>query len=93
MACIVPGPPVAEESASGGKKQAKFTQGQSHNQPELGRNFWKYLPVWLEEGKIKSTGWDVLEGKGLEGNKDKINQVLDTYRDGGVPPKQVHVHL
>ena len=93
LACIVPGPPVAEESASSGKKQAKFTQGQSHNQPELGRNFWKYLPRWMEAGRIKSTGWDVLEGRGLEVNREKINQVLDTYRDGGVPPRQVHVHL
>ncbi len=47
----------------------------------------------MEAGKIRSTGWDVLEGKGLEVNREKINQVLDTYRDGGVPPKQVHVHL
>lgn len=47
----------------------------------------------MEAGRIRSTGWDVLEGRGLEVNREKINQVLDTYRDGGVPPRQVHVHL
>ena len=91
LACIVPG--KAETPEKIGKKEKgfeeKFVQGQSHNQPELGAKFWKALPGWMEEGKVKATGWDVLEGL----DAGKVNEVLDTYRDGRVPPRQVHVHL
>lgn len=90
LVCIVPGQAAADKV---GKKaagyQEKFTQGQSHNQPELGAKFWKWLPVWMTEGKVKATAWDVLEGL----DADKVNNVLNAYRDGKPPSKQVHVHL
>lgn len=90
LVCLVPGK-VDEEKI--GKKQMgfedKFSQGISHNQPELAKKFWKWLPVWMREGKVKSTGWTVLEGLDAE----KVNVVLDEYRDGNWPSKQVHVHL
>ena len=90
LACIVP--KMVDVGDVGNKKAGyddKFVQGQSHNQPVLGTKFWKWLPVWMKEGKIRATGWDVLEGLDAE----KINLVLDAYRDGNIPPKQVHVHL
>ncbi|KAL6720623.1 hypothetical protein ACLMJK_002548 [Lecanora helva] len=90
LACIVP--KMAPMGEVGEKKAGfddKFTQGQSHNQPELGKKFWQCLPGWMEKGKIKSTGWDVLQGL----DADKVNEVLDRYRDGKEVKKQVHVHL
>lgn len=90
LSCLVP--KMAELGEIGEKKggyKDKFIQGQSHNDPELGKKFWTHLPRWMEAGKIKSTGWDVIHGL----DPDAINAVLDGYRDGKVPPKQVHVHL
>ncbi|KAI9776216.1 MAG: hypothetical protein M1839_000537 [Geoglossum umbratile] len=90
LACIVPG--KADETKIGEKKagyEDKFIQGQSHNQPALGAAFWKNLPRWMEQGKIRATGWDVIEGL----DREKVDKVLDDYRDGRQPPKQVHVHL
>jgi len=90
LACIVPGKAEAEKvGAKAAGYDDKFVQGQSHNQPELGAAFWKYLPGWMSEGKIKATAWDVLEGLDCE----TVNAVLDDYRDGRQPPKQVHVQL
>ncbi len=90
LVCMVPGK-VDEEKV--GKKQMgfedKFSQGISHKQPELAKKFWKWLPVWMKEGKVKSTGWTVLEGLDAE----KVDAVLDQYRDGNWPQKQVHVHF
>lgn len=92
LACIVPGT-VADEGEMAAKKRAgfedRFVQGQSHNQPELARKFWHRLPAWMAEGKIRSTGWTVLEGL----DPDKVNAILDSYRDNRWPEKQVHVHL
>jgi NADPH2:quinone reductase len=89
LSCIVP---AMTKPGEIGEKEAgfdeKFIQGQSHNNPELAKKLWQYLPKWMENGKIKATGWDVIHGLDVE----KINGVLDLYRDGGVPPKQVHVH-
>ncbi|KAL9585333.1 MAG: hypothetical protein Q9212_001592 [Teloschistes hypoglaucus] len=91
LACIVPGKANSPDKI--GKKAAgyeeKFVQGQSHNQPELGRKFWNALPGWMESKRMRATAWEVLEGL----DAGKVNAVLDTYRDGGVPPKQVHVHV
>ncbi|ERF73023.1 hypothetical protein EPUS_07117 [Endocarpon pusillum Z07020] len=91
LACIVPGK-VDEASLAGAKKAGfddKFIQGQSSNQPQLGRKFWDWLPVWMREGRVRSTGWTVLEGL----DPVKVNAVLDAYRDNRWPEKQVHVHL
>ena len=43
-----------------------------------------------DQGKIKATAWDVLEG-GLD--SAKVDAVLGSYRDGEWPKGQVHVHL
>ena len=90
LACIVPKmAPVGEVGEKKAGYEDKFTQGQSHNQPELGEKFWRCLPQWMAEGRIRSTGWEVSEGLDAE----KVNGVLDRYRDGKEVPKQVHVHL
>lgn len=90
LACIVPGMENKldfEEKAAG--YEEKFIQGQSHNQPELGKSFWEALPGWMEEGKIKATGWSVIDGLRAE----KVNEALDVYVAGKVPEKQFHVHV
>ena len=90
LACIVPKmAPVGEIGEKRAGYEDKFSQGQSHNQPELGKRFWQCLPEWMAEGRIRSTGWEVLEGL----DAGKVNEVLDRYRDGKEVPKQVHVHL
>lgn len=43
----------------------------------------------MEEGKIRATPWEIIDGLDVE----KINSVLDLYSSGGVPEKQVHVHI
>lgn len=93
LACIVPGKPENGDDAVGVKAAGyrdRFTQGKAHAQPELCRRFWTALPEWMAEGKIRATAWDVLEG-GLDSGK--VNKVLDSYRNGDWPEKQVHVHL
>ena len=90
VACLIPG--KADESKIGEKKAGYadiFVSGKSHGQPELATVFWNNLSGWMHEGKIKATGWEVL--KGLDA--DKVNKVLDDYRDNNWPPKQVHVHV
>ena len=90
LACIVPG--KADDSQIGTKHAGyddKFTQGQSHNQPQLGAQFWKAIPGWMESGRVKSTGWSVIRGL----DREKVNEVLDAYRDDRWPEKQVHVHV
>ena len=90
LACIVPKmAPLREVGEKKAGYEDKFTQGQSHNQPELGKKFWEHLPRWMEEGKIRSTGWDILKGL----NADGVNEVLDRYRDGKEVRKQMHVHF
>ncbi|MCJ1402735.1 hypothetical protein MMC11_005956 [Xylographa trunciseda] len=90
LACILPG---EVEAALFAHKTAgfeeRFTQGQIHNQPALAAEFAHWLPVWLEQGKIRAVPWEVLEGL----DPGKVNAVLDGYREGKAPPKQVHVHV
>ncbi|MCJ1467863.1 hypothetical protein MMC07_006488 [Pseudocyphellaria aurata] len=90
LACIVPGKPEGDVGLKAAGYRDLFTQGKAHAQPELCRQFWTALPVWMAEGKIKATAWTVLEG-GLDSGK--VDAVLDSYRDGNWPKKQVHVHL
>ncbi|MCJ1284004.1 hypothetical protein MMC26_003335 [Xylographa opegraphella] len=90
LACILPGQVDAELFAhkTAGYDE-KFTQGQIHNQPALAAVFATCLPMWLEQRKIRAVPWGVLDGL----DPAKVNAVLDGYRDGKPPPKQVHVHV
>lgn len=90
LACIVPGKPEGDVGVKSAGFKDLFVQGQAHAQPQLCRQFWTALPGWMAEGKIKATAWEVLDG-GLDSGK--VDAVLDLYRDGNPPKKQVHVHL
>lgn len=56
---------------------------------EVGKPFWEHLPQLLQERKIKPTKSVVVE-KGLDA--DKVNAVLDAYRDGRKVVK-THFHI
>ncbi|KEF60970.1 uncharacterized protein A1O9_02534 [Exophiala aquamarina CBS 119918] len=58
----------------------KNVYGSSHLYREFARQFWDMLPGYLVDGKIKPlTHFEVFE-EGLDA--DKVNEVLDGYRDG-----------
>jgi|TARA_R110002003_G_scaffold130_8_gene12216 NADPH2:quinone reductase len=52
--------------------------GVSHNHPEVTIPFWRNVGEWLVNGKIRPTQYVTV--KGLDA--DKVNEVLDEYRDG-----------
>ena len=56
--------------------------------PELMEQLWRALPVWLDEGRIKSLGYEVMPGL----DAARVNEVYDNYRDG-IEKIKVHVHL
>ena len=89
MARLRPNAPVDEARVAG--KTAGFDVrnvfGVSQMHPELTRPFWDLLPGYLNEGRIKPLEYTVVEG--LEANK--VNAVLDRYRDGERVTK-THVH-
>jgi hypothetical protein len=45
---------------------------------KLSNNFWKFLPIWIERNWLGVSEFMVVHGLDAE----KINQVLDSYRDG-----------
>lgn len=58
----------------------KNVYGSSHLHPEFATALWSRLPGYLEDGRIKPlTRFEVFES-GLDA--DKVNEVLDRYRDG-----------
>ena len=68
--------------------EIKNVFGSSQLRPELCKPFWKLVPQYLEEGKIIPLKHVVV--KGLDA--DKVNEVLDRYRDGK-PVTKTHFHL
>ena len=71
---------VSEEVVA--TKKANFDQifmkGFSDSNPAFGQRFWKQFPVWLKAGDIKPLNYAFIEGMDV----NKINEVLDSYRDG-----------
>ncbi len=57
---------------------------------EVGKPFWAHLPELLREGKLRPTKSVVAVDDGL--NADKVNAVLDAYRDGKRVVK-THFHI
>lgn len=54
--------------------------GSSHARPEISKAFWELVPGYLKDGQIKPTKkFEVVE-QGLDA--EKVNGVLDRYRDG-----------
>lgn len=70
--------------------ELKNVYGSSHLYQELAKAFWAHLPAYLEDGKIKPlTNFEVFD-PGLDA--DKVNHVLDRYRDGKTVIKP-HFHI
>ena len=57
---------------------------------EVGKPYWEHLPQYLREGKIKPTRSVVVIKDALDA--DKVNPVLDAYRDGKKIVK-THFHI
>ncbi|KAH8690175.1 chaperonin 10-like protein [Talaromyces proteolyticus] len=69
------------------KCQVQFVAGGNEFLRPLLKPFWKYLPLWVKEGKIVIPKYRVIEGFDLE----LIESALDDYRDGSpVLPAVVH---
>jgi NADPH:quinone reductase len=62
--------------------------GSSFEYPEVCKPFWERLPGYLRDGEIRPTTFSTIDGL----DPDKINKVLDGYRDGvKVVKPNVHV--
>ena len=73
----------SHDKAKIGEKKAGHevvqTFGDSNIHANFGRQFWKELPLWVEQRKIKPLNYRIVEG-GL--NVMGVNELLDDYRDG-----------
>ncbi|KAK5064982.1 hypothetical protein LTR84_000817 [Exophiala bonariae] len=70
--------------------EVRNVYGSSHMYRELAEAFWTRLPEYLADGRIKPlTSFEVFE-PGLDA--DKVNYVLDRYRDGETVVKP-HFHI
>jgi len=90
FARLLPNAPVDESQVKPKKKGYELINifGSSHAKPEWGLQFWQNLPRYLIEKKIQPTHYTVVKGL----NADKVNEVLDAYRDGKRVVKP-HVHV
>ncbi|KAK4032875.1 hypothetical protein C8A01DRAFT_20120 [Parachaetomium inaequale] len=90
LATLLPG--GVDETKVGNKAagyEVKFTQGSGHLHRELGQQFWKHLPSWLEAGKIRPLRYRTISGQ----NEKAVNEALDAYCDGAsVTKANVHPH-
>jgi NADPH:quinone reductase len=68
--------------------ELKSVFGSSHARPETCKPLWENLGQWLVDGKIKPTPYVVERGL----DADKVNAVLDKYRDGERVTK-THFHI
>jgi NADPH2:quinone reductase len=76
---------VAKEKGLNARVQ--FVLGNSGFMQPLTSTFWEHLPGWVKQGKLEVGPYKVIEGMNLV----KIEEGLDSYRDGGkVVPVIVH---
>ncbi|CZR68864.1 related to zinc-binding dehydrogenase [Phialocephala subalpina] len=66
--------------------ERRLVLGISPVHPEVTVGFWREVPAWLKDGKIKPSNYKVV--KGLDANA--INKALDSYRDGKVAKTNIH---
>ncbi|KIV84513.1 hypothetical protein PV11_00288 [Exophiala sideris] len=91
FARLLPSPLGEAESQIRPKKEGYVlgnTFGSSHVKPELCKAFWERVPEYLFEKKIVPTKYTVVKGLDV----DKVNEVLDAYRDGKRVVK-THFHV
>ena len=88
FARLRPSRPLDESKVLGKKAgfEIKDIFGSSHAFPDTCVPFWERLHGYLEDGKIKTLEYEVVKGLDV----DKVNDVLDRYRDG---KKVVHTHF
>jgi NADPH2:quinone reductase len=90
LATLLPTDGPAFEAERIGPKTASYgrrmTHGASILHPDLSIPFWKSLPGWIKEGKLRPLKFDVIEGLDV----DRVDQALDGYRDGQVVKVNVH---
>ncbi|KAJ9654785.1 hypothetical protein H2198_006224 [Neophaeococcomyces mojaviensis] len=87
------GAEALDESKVSAKKEGyelKNVFGSSQAKPDLAAPFWDRVPQYLKDGKLKPTKYEVVNLK--DWNADKVNDVLDRYRDGKRVTK-THFHL
>ncbi|KAF5584431.1 zinc-type alcohol dehydrogenase [Fusarium pseudocircinatum] len=70
--------------AAGYERRLVF--GVSPIHPELTMKFWKEVPRWYKEGKLRPSSFEVI--KGLDA--DAVNKALDKYRDGAGVKMNIH---
>ncbi|KAK4119825.1 GroES-like protein [Parathielavia appendiculata] len=92
LATLLPGDVHVDESKIGHKAagyEVRFTRGSAHLHRELGQQFWKHLPGWLEAGKIRPLRYRIISHL----DEKAVNEALDGYRDGGSITKvNIHPH-
>jgi NADPH:quinone reductase len=67
--------------------RVQFVLGNSGFMQPLTATYWEHLPEWVKQGKLEVGQYKVIEGLDLM----KIEEGLDSYRDGGkVVPVVVH---
>jgi NADPH:quinone reductase len=84
--------PIDTSQVSG--KEAGFevrgVLGTSTGRPQLSREFWRRLPMYLESGSLRPIQDGFAVTNGLVA--DEVNKILDTFKDAG-KKKHAHVHL
>ncbi|KAJ5121928.1 GroES-like protein [Penicillium atrosanguineum] len=90
LARLLPSGPIDETKLS--TKPAGFETlnvfGTSNGRPDTAIPLWETVTDWLEEGKIKPLGYQVINGFDL----DAVNKTLDGYSNGSLSGQwQVHV--
>jgi len=90
LARLLPTGPVNESKihAKQAGYEIKNVMGSSHLFPNLTKPYWERLPQYLKAGSIKPLRFVVEHGL----DADKVNEVLDRYRDGKKVIK-THIHL
>lgn len=90
FARLLPTGPVDESQVHAKKEGYELLNvfGSSQARPDSCRPFWKHLPQYLTEGKIKPGKYEVVKGW----DADSVNEVLDRYRDGKKVVK-THFHF
>ncbi len=79
LAHLCPG--KVDEAVAAQKKagyEERQMNGSSETHPELAVLFWKVFPELVEKGEIRALPYKVIEGL----DPEKVNAVLDGYRDG-----------
>ncbi|KAF2791851.1 putative alcohol dehydrogenase [Melanomma pulvis-pyrius CBS 109.77] len=91
VARLIPTSPheTAKVTKKADEYEVKDTFGIPHGQA-LGTEFWAHLGEYVEDGKIVPLKYEVADGVGLDA--EKVNEVLDRYRDGK-PVVQTHFRV